>query len=351
MPTTHSGFMIQSSFGTRGNFELVVSSSTGGGFAHAFRDNDPSPAVWGWSTASPIFRTDATAPFPSESTIEVQGAMSLIQSDFGAPGNLATVALVLYTPPRPLSGPIVGVPAYSLALYWRDATGTWGSNYFLDGGDIYNPIFRPDSGLTLIQSRFGNKGNFEVVVPLARGGLVHFYCDNDDPNTPWIRLKDFGEHLGRVSAVALLQSNYGSPGNLELIARVGNQLAHFWRVGPSDPWLSDPAQEFFFSGTDGVPGFIQSKYGIQGNFEVVTPLETGGMAHLYRNNDELTTPWTRTGVFGADIGRVSAVALVQSNFGSPGNLEVVARSGNNLFHFYRDQSLQWIGPTETVPIP
>jgi hypothetical protein len=36
----------------------------------------------------------------------------------------------------------------------------------------------------------------------------------------------FGQELGRVEAVTLIQSNYGSPGNLELVARAGDGL-HF----------------------------------------------------------------------------------------------------------------------------
>lgn len=58
MPTTASGFMIQSSFG-QGNFELIAPSPSGG-FVHYWRDNgapaipgtDPSasPRSWAWWT-------------------------------------------------------------------------------------------------------------------------------------------------------------------------------------------------------------------------------------------------------------------------------------------------------------
>jgi hypothetical protein len=37
----------------------------------------------------------------------------------------------------------------------------------------------------LIQSNFGIKGNFEVVVRVL-GGLQHWYRNNDDPTLPWI---------------------------------------------------------------------------------------------------------------------------------------------------------------------
>ena len=35
----------------------------------------------------------------------------------------------------------------------------------------------------------------------------------------------------------MIQSNFGSPGNLELIARAGNQLQFYWRdSGPAFRW-------------------------------------------------------------------------------------------------------------------
>lgn len=36
-----------------------------------------------------------------------------------------------------------------------------------------------------IQSRFGNRGNFEIVLPRTGGGLVHFWRNNDAPANPW----------------------------------------------------------------------------------------------------------------------------------------------------------------------
>lgn len=103
------------------------------------------------------------------------------------------------------------------------------------------PIFQPFPAVAgnpvLIQSRFGTKGNFELVTPAAGGGLVHFWRTNDDPNLPWNGPIPFGQNLGMVDSVTMIQSNFGSPGNLEVVARVGSQLQFFWRdSGPAFNW-------------------------------------------------------------------------------------------------------------------
>lgn len=88
----------------------------------------------------------------------------------------------------------------------------------------------------LIQSRFGNKGNFELVVPLATGGLAHFWRDNDAAGMPWKGPTIFGG-TDIYDAVTMIQSNYENPGNLEVIARTGDRLIFFWRdSGPSFAW-------------------------------------------------------------------------------------------------------------------
>ncbi len=55
-----------------------------------------------------------------------------------------------------------------------------------------------DSGnLSLIQSTYGNKGNFELVVPLATGGLAHYSRNNDLEGLPWNEPVRFGTEVGR----------------------------------------------------------------------------------------------------------------------------------------------------------
>ncbi len=95
------------------------------------------------------------------------------------------------------------------------------------------------------------------------------------------------------------------------------------------------------------PALIQSRIGKQGNFELVVPLASGGIAHYFRDNNNPTFPWGGPNMFGTDL-KVDAVTLIESNIGNPGNLEVVARVGDKLAAFYRDNSgssFTWQGPT------
>jgi hypothetical protein len=98
--------------------------------------------------------------------------------------------------------------------------------------------FAPTRGNpVLVQSRFGTKGNFELVGPAAAGGLLFSWRNNDDPSLPWAPVLPFGVGAGTVDAVSMIQSNFGSPGNLELIARVSDQLQFYWRdSGPAFRW-------------------------------------------------------------------------------------------------------------------
>ena len=98
----------------------------------------------------------------------------------------------------------------------------------------------PFSGTpSLIQSNFGLNGNFELVVPLSNGGLAHYWRNNDDPELPWYGPVRFGEANVRFNSSFLIQSKFGSQGNLELAAteESGKNLAMFWRdSGPSFDW-------------------------------------------------------------------------------------------------------------------
>jgi hypothetical protein len=77
-----------------------------------------------------------------------------------------------------------------------------------------------------------------LVVPAATGGGLFFlWRNNDNPSLPWSAPVRFGQALGTVDEVTMIQSNFGSPGNLELIARVGQQLQFMWRdSGPAFQW-------------------------------------------------------------------------------------------------------------------
>ena len=302
--------MVQSRFGVKGNFELVVPDAAGG-LAFYWRNNDNPSLPW-------------NGPTRFGQTAGQVDAVSMIQGNFGAPGNLEVVARV----------------GDRLAFFWRDSgpSFTWNGPYFFGTpGVTGNPC--------LIQSRFGAKGNFELVVPDAAGGLAFYWRNNDNPSLPWNGPTRFGQTAGQVGAVSMIQGNFGTPGNLELVARIGDRLAFFWRdSGPSFTWNGP----FFFgsAGNSGNPALVQSRFGTKGNFELAVPQAGGGMAFYWRNNDSPSLPWNGPVPFGAAAGAVEALTMIQSNFGAPGNLELVARVGNRLAFFWRDSgpSFTWHGP-------
>jgi hypothetical protein len=154
----------------------------------------------------------------------------------------------------------------------------------------------------------------------------------------WTEVATFAASYGSVSEVSLIQGSYG--GNLEVVARIGDKLAHFWRS--FDGWHDSG---FFASGVSGAPSLIQGTVGSPGNFEVVAPFAAAGMAHYFRDNPNGGT-WHGPNPFGG--GPVRSVSLIQSNYGQ--NLEVVARVNCSLAHYWRASGpFIWYGPNTIVP--
>ncbi len=307
--------LLQSRFGKQGNFEFVSPQQSGGLF-FTWRNNDNRFMPW-----------DGAISFAQ--SLGIVASATMIQSNFGSPGNLEMIIRAGDT----------------LQFMWRDSgpSFTWSNPYQIGSPGVSgNPV--------LIQSRFGKVGNFELVIPLAGGGLGYYWRNNDDTKLAWSPLVVFAQSLGKVDAVTMIQSNFGSPGNMELIARVGNRLYSMWRdSGPAFTWngLSNICQP----GVSGNPVLIQSHFGTVGNFELIAPLESGGLASYWRNNDDPNLPWNGPYPFAQGLGQVQAITMIESNFGSPGNFELIVLAGNQLYSLYRDSgSLTWYGPSKMQAI-
>ena len=302
-------------YGTKGNYELVVPLLSGG-IGHFERNNDDPNLPW---SGPVIFATD-------QGTVD---ALSLIQSNFSSAGNgpgyLAVVARV---------------GNELIYLFREDITFTW---------NTATPFFSGASGVpSVIQARpgtYGAMGNYELVTPLESGGIGYLERSNDDPSFPWTAPIVFGTELGVVDAVSLIQSNFSTagsgPGNLAVVARAGNDLFYFYR-DDVDPFAWH-GPEPILSGVAGVLSLVQTipgSYGIKGNYELVVPLQNGGIGSFYRNNDDPTLSWSGPTVFATELGAVHAVTLIQSNFSTagsgPGNLAVVSAAGGEMKYFYRD---------------
>lgn len=325
--------LIQGTFGIRGNFELVCPLADGG-LAHFFRDNDQE---LNWYQG---------ATFAMElGSVE---AVSMIQSNyydaiiFPRPlGHLEVIAMVMR------GADLVSGYTYHI---WRPSLGQrldWTNPWQIDN---VHGLF---GNLALIQSTFGENGNFELVAPLVVGGVGHFWRDNDHGGVWMATPGEFGGDR-QPEAVTMIQSNYGvefpsTHGHLEVVARGRDQLYHFWRDSLDFNWSQssyiDVATE-----AAGNPVLIQSTFGSRGNFELVYPLAKGGLAHIWRDNDNGNRWIGPPTEFGQELGRVDAVTMIQSNYydpGSlgPGHLEVIARSGDRLYFFWRTSSdFRWNGP-------
>jgi len=255
----------------------------------------------------------------------------------------------------------------------------------------------------LIQGTWGERGNFELVVP-QEDRLVHYARLNDLPGFPWIHVDDIPLPMlvlkdghGRAHpskrpaitpvGVSLIQSTFnapGNPGNFELAVRMRNALSpgddqndwlDFYTLdsigrawhGPYRLALSG-AQPI--DGVSGDPSLIQSTGGLRpGNFELVVP-QGDRLVHYTRLNDRPAFPWLYvadlplpTPVMGKKRAELGAIALgaslIQSNFNTPlypGNLELVVRhrptaatdSASDWLGFYTFDTVgrKWHGPSE-----
>ncbi|MCJ7516326.1 MAG: hypothetical protein MUO89_10290 [Dehalococcoidia bacterium] len=181
----------------------------------------------------------------------------------------------------------------------------------------------------LIQSNFGTKGNFEVVVREGNQ-LRHYWRNNDDQGYPWYPGPLFGSNVG--SAPAMIRSNFGTKGNFEVVVKEGTQLRHYWRDNDASgfPWNQGP---LFGSNVGSAPAMIRSNFGTKGNFEVVVR-EGNRLRHYWRNNDASGFPWNQGPLFSDHI--TEQPCLIQSNFGTKGNFELITKRGNCLVHFWRN---------------
>jgi hypothetical protein len=310
-----SGFLIQAmthisgGHAPFGDFELIAASPRGG-FVHRTRRNQAADLPW------------VTSAFFGSGFFD---GGSLIQRSAGhMGGDLEALARV-----------------GDRLAHFRREEGKWKEPLYIGSGIVGRPA--------MIQSRFGRMGNYEVVVPVS-GGLAFYRRQNDDPSMPWSSPVFFGAGIGEIEGVALIESRFGDPGNLEIVVTVRNgstrSLAHFWCDpasssqwnGPIDVPLTGLAAD---AQPTGIPSMVHGRHGNLGDFELVVPLTGGGMAHLARRNDDPELRWSAARQFGGSD-PIAEAGLIDSDFG---NLEVVARAGDRYLHywFHRD-SETWIGP-------
>jgi hypothetical protein len=295
---------IQSEYGNQGNFEVVVQNSAHE-LCHYYRDNDAAGQPWKFTGCF----TKGLLP----EGIDVTSAPALIQSRFGKQvKNFEIMALV--TGPT-INNPFIDFPTNILCHFYRDNDNgaKWKGPTFCLSPTQFHPAFQANdytSAPALIQSSFGDHGDFEVVVtetgvgrsPSGSGGrVVHYFRNNDIDNFPWGPCTGnvtppcpTGEPIEDViideenlevspipnSAASLIQNTFSSGsslrGNLEVMVRQGfelltlppRELCHYTESDNTGQWGSGQPQCFgthFLS----APSMIETGTGLFGHFQVV----------------------------------------------------------------------------------
>jgi hypothetical protein len=308
-----SGWMLER---TGGNFELIAACSPPGrGLAHYWHDRNLAfTSLGSWTEGDRIRKPDFCGP--------CSGASLILASS----GDLEMVATQ---------------DDGSLAHFRRAGIHGWQGPIFLPGRAAGPPAF--------IRGRFGQHGNYEVIVPTPGGGLSHFWRDNDGGEV-WHEAAR-PANAGQWSGLGVIHSSFG---NLEVVGTKDRELVFLSQNGAGGTWSAPPDVIPIGSPVVGRPGFIQSSYGNPGNFEVVVANNDGRLSHLWRDNNAAGFPWAVARVFGTDRrGRVRSyddVTLLQSSFG---RLEVMAHvSGRSVLeHFRAPLGEPWEGPIRALRLP
>jgi hypothetical protein len=265
---------------------------------------------------------------------------------------------------------------------WRD-----GSDFSWHGASAFATDVAHEPSLTATTYN----RNFELVYVTAANRLHHWFLDQS--THVWTDGGVFGPTDASNGAVGFIQSDYGAPGNFELVVRTNDgRLAHWWRInGPPWTWrestrfatnvvLSAPALvqrrdrgldtvcvlndgrmqrwgrddahgfvwqpgEIFGTNVASPPCMIEGQFGAgdetqAGNYELCVAVG-GAVQHWWRNNTVRGGSWLMSTAFGHDVTRV--LALIEGSYGF--NLEVVVlRHDGQVQHYWRDGAGWHEGP-------
>ena len=170
------------------------------------------------------------------------------------------------------------------------------------------PMMSPLGGF-LIQSRAGESGNYEVVIPWPGGGLAHFARDNDADGFPWHGPTLFGS--GEYTGATVIESDFrefrdNRLGNLEVAAtRTDGVVDGYWREnggaflwkGPftlpfGSPKAANPAMAY--SGAWQVDPPFEVRHG-PSSFFLAVPERSRGFAYWIRSNQDNGVSWNNVG--------------------------------------------------------
>jgi hypothetical protein len=138
------------------------------------------------------------------------------------------------------------------------------------------------------------------------------------------------------------RANPGSPGNFEALLLAGTTLMHYWRDNSTGgfPWhLSTTVSTTASTAACLIQSSFRGTPSSPGNFEALV-LEGNNLVHYWRDNSAGGFPWHRGPTVSTQA--TGAACLIQSSFrgtpSSPGNFEALVLEGTNLVHYWRDNS-------------
>jgi hypothetical protein len=167
--------------------------------------------------------------------------VSFIQSSFKGDGVHGNFEAVVRVHPLPIFG------TDFLDFWFLDSrTGRWNGPFAIvaDGQPIDNVVGDP----VLIQGNYGTPGNFELLVPRAGGVVAEYFRNNQDPTFSWHFLRNISyarpNSIGPVPVgVSFIQSSFkgdGVHGNFEAVVRI-RYPAVFGLPDGLDEWTLDSA--------------------------------------------------------------------------------------------------------------
>lgn len=133
--------------------------------------------------------------------------------------------------------------------------------------------------------------------------LQDWYRNNNASRPRWYQREIFASGISPAagSIPALIQSNFGTQGDFELVFRdVGSRLQHWSRNNdaPNSIWSY---RATFAENAEYRPALIQSNFGNKGHFEVVRKIIGGPLEHWSRlNDDPILPPWAQGLTFGSN---------------------------------------------------
>jgi len=334
----------------------------GGGYYHTYRVNSAPGRPWqvvGFNSPTPNAPWPWSPPPPPLQPNSIPKNWFLFGSGFPADISPAPVA-----PMSPIVGAcqstygggdleVVVRSGAKLLHFWRESAGNFkwhGPLELRTAADQQLSGYGADGNPAVIQGGWGSatNKNLEVLVPDTISGFWHLVgqqVSTDPKKLSWSVHTKVGESLGKVDAVAVVNSSFGGGLNLDVVVRKGQLLFHYFQ-DQNAVWTGSTVP--FLSGAAGVPGFIQSTHGAaQQNFELVMPLANpgsgNGLQAFHRDNDNPIFPWAPGATFGSLASDPTdpfiGVGLIQSDFKTPnpsgqGCLEVLAVTAKYNFRVF-----------------